>query len=71
MIEVDARGYSCPIPVVKTRQTIDANPCAELSVIVDEEVAKENVSRLAQSNGYSVEAEKTGDDYRLTLTPLK
>ncbi|MFC1998956.1 sulfurtransferase TusA family protein [Chloroflexota bacterium] len=71
MIEVDARGYSCPIPVVKTRQAMDGNPGTELSVLVDEVVAKDNVSRLAKSNGYSVEAEKTGDDYKLTLTPQK
>ncbi|MFC1906167.1 sulfurtransferase TusA family protein [Chloroflexota bacterium] len=71
MIEVDARGYSCPIPVVKTRQAMDDNPRTELSVLVDEVVAKDNVSRLAKSNGYLVEAEKTGDDFILTLKPQK
>lgn len=71
MIEVDARGYSCPIPVVVTRQAMNDNPDAELSVFVSEAVAKENVSRLAQSNGYSVEVEETDDDYKLTLMPMK
>ena len=71
MIEVDARGYSCPIPVVKTRQAMDGNPGAELSVLVSEAVAKENVSRLAQSNGYSVQAEAIDDDYKLILTPTE
>ena len=69
MIEVDARGYSCPIPVVKTRQAMDGNPGAQFSVLVSEAVAKENVSRLAQSNGYTVATEKEDDGFRLTLTP--
>ena len=71
MIEVDARGYSCPIPVVKTRQAIDGNPGTQLSVLVSEAVAKENVSRLAQSNGYSVNTERIDEDYKLILTPTK
>ena len=69
MIEVDARGYSCPIPVVKTRKAIDENPKERIAVLVETEVSRENVSRLAQSKGYSVEAEKVSDEYRLMLTP--
>ena len=71
MIEVDARGYSCPIPVVKTRQAMDGNPGAELSVLVSEAVAKENVQCLAKSNGYSVQTEAIEDDYKLVLTPTE
>jgi tRNA 2-thiouridine synthesizing protein A len=71
MIEVDARGYSCPIPVVKTRQAMDGNPGTQLSVLVSEAVAKENVSRLAQSNGYAVNTEKVDEGYKLTLTPAE
>jgi tRNA 2-thiouridine synthesizing protein A len=71
MIEVDARGYSCPIPVVKTDQAIGKNPGVELHVLVDTEVAKENVTRLAESKGYSVEFEHTGDEYKVTMKPVK
>jgi tRNA 2-thiouridine synthesizing protein A len=70
MIEVDARGFSCPIPVVKAKEALDKNPKEPLAVLVDNEVSKENVSRLAKSRGYSVEIEKVEDGFRLKLSPL-
>ena len=70
MLEVDARGFSCPIPVVKTKEALDKNPKEPLAVLVDNEVSKENVSRLAKNRGYSVEIEKVEDGFRLKLSPL-
>jgi len=70
MIEVDVRGLSCPIPVVKTRKAIDENPDQPIAVLLETAVSKENVSRLAESKKYSVEAEKVaGDEFRLLLSP--
>jgi tRNA 2-thiouridine synthesizing protein A len=69
MMEVDARGFSCPIPVVKTKEAIDNNPKAPLAVLVESEVSRENVSRLARSRGYSVKVEKAEDGFRLLLSP--
>ncbi len=69
MIEVDARGFSCPIPVVKTKKAIDENPKGQIAVLVETAVSRENVSRLAQSKGYTVEVEEVADEYRLVLTP--
>ena len=70
MIEVDVRGFSCPIPVVKTKKAIEENPDQPITVLVETAVSKENVSRLAQSRQYSVETEKVaGDEYRLLLSP--
>ena len=69
MIEVDARGLSCPIPVVKAKKVIDDNPKEQIAMLVETEVSKENVSRLAQSKGYSIEVEEVSDEYRLVLTP--
>ena len=69
MTEVDVRGFSCPIPVVKTRKTIEENPSEPLSVLVESAVSKENVSRLAQSKGYSVKVEELADGFRLLLSP--
>ncbi len=70
MIEVDVRGLSCPIPVVRTKEAIDKSPKTPLTILVDNEVSKENVSRLARGHGYSVEAERTEDGFRLVLNPL-
>jgi tRNA 2-thiouridine synthesizing protein A len=69
MVEVDARGFSCPIPVVKTVKAISDNPNKEISVLVGEAVAKENVSRIAESKGYKVKIEVTDEGFRLTLSP--
>ena len=69
MVEVDARGFSCPIPVVKTQKAISQNPGTKLTVLVDTGTAKENVSRMAKSKGYSVKQEKADDGYCLVLDP--
>jgi len=69
MTEIDVRGFSCPIPVVKTKKAMDASPEAVLAVLVETEVSKENVSRLAKSRGYSIKEETVSGEYRLTLTP--
>lgn len=65
---VDARGFSCPMPVVMTKKAIEAEHPATLEVRVDEAVAKENVSRLAQSYGYTVEVVEEADEFKLVLT---
>jgi len=69
MIEIDVRGFSCPIPVVKTKKVIEENPKETIAVMVETEVSKENVSRLARSQGYSVKVEEVSGEYRLRLTP--
>ena len=69
MIEVDVRGFSCPIPVVRTKKAFDENPQQAIAVLTDSEVSKENVSRLAWSRGYSVKAEEVPDGFRLLLEP--
>ena len=69
MIEVDVRGFSCPVPVVKPKKAIEENPGEKIAVLTDSNVSVENVSRLAKSRGYSIKAEETGDEFRLNLSP--
>ncbi len=69
MTEVDVRGFSCPIPVVKAKKAMEDSPGEVLTVLVETEVSRENVSRLAESRGYSVKEEEASGEYRLTLTP--
>jgi tRNA 2-thiouridine synthesizing protein A len=69
MMEVDARGFSCPIPMVKTKKAMEENPGQPLAVLVESVVSKENVSRLAHSKGYSVRVEELADGFRLLLSP--
>jgi tRNA 2-thiouridine synthesizing protein A len=70
MIELDLRGLSCPIPVVKTKQAMDKNPGETIAVLLETPVARENVSRLAESKKYSVKVETIAlEECRLLLTP--
>ena len=69
MIEVDVRGLSCPIPVVKTRKAIEENPNTAITVLAESAVSKENVYRLAQSKGYSIQVEEVEDGFQLNISP--
>lgn len=61
MIEVDARGLSCPEPVIRTKNALASSP-KEVKVMVDNNVAKENVKRALESGGYSVTVNETDED---------
>ncbi|UCE97564.1 MAG: sulfurtransferase TusA family protein [Dehalococcoidia bacterium] len=69
MIEVDVRGFVCPIPVLRTKQAMEKNEGDEIRVVVDSAAAKENVSRLASSKSYSIKLEEEEGDYYLILSP--
>lgn len=69
MVEVDVRGFSCPVPVVRTKKAIEENPTEVITVLVDDTASKENVFRLAKSEGYSVEVKEVEDGFRLQLSP--
>ena len=67
MKTVDARGHSCPIPVVMVRKAVTSEKPSELEVLVDNQCSVENVTRYGQSQGYKVEASPEGADFRLKL----
>ena len=65
---VDARGLSCPQPVILAMNEMKALGSGEFMVLVDTDTSKENVSRAAKSKGWEVSAiEPEGDGYRLTI----
>jgi tRNA 2-thiouridine synthesizing protein A len=53
MDNLDVRGLSCPIPVMKTKKALDKG-CPELQVTGTGNVARENVSKYATSQGFVV-----------------
>ena len=68
---IDARGLSCPLPVIKTKQAIEKEHPDALEVLVDNATAKENVSRLAAHAGYRVTVKELEDEeYSLRLEKL-
>ena len=66
---VDARGLSCPQPVLMTLNRIKKADVRGLLVLVDTEASKENVIRAAGSQGWCVDkVESEGGGYRLTVS---
>jgi selenium metabolism protein YedF len=59
MITVECRGEQCPIPVVKTLKAIEGmKEAGQIQTHVDNETAVQNLTRLAQTKGFAVKAEK-------------
>ena len=70
MIKVNAIGDACPIPVVKTKNAIkELNGAGVVEVLVDNEIAVQNLGKMAQQKGYEFKSEKLGAaEYQVTLT---
>lgn len=65
---VDARGYSCPMPVVMVRKAVQSDRPARLEVLVDNQCSVENVTRFAKNSGYQVKVSDCAGDYKLELS---
>ena len=68
-IKIDARGEACPKPVIMTKQKLDEIDGGTITTIVDNEIAKENVLKLANSLGYKYRVDKIGEhEYHIHIT---
>lgn len=70
MIKVDAMGDACPIPVVKTKNAIkELGGAGQVEVLVDNEIAVQNLTKMANQKGYAVQSEKRDEQkYRVVMT---
>ena len=69
---VDARGEQCPIPVVKTKKVLDGiQGDAEITVLVDNETAVQNLTRMGKHAGAEVLSEKKSDQDFLVIFRVK
>lgn len=66
MTEINARGLSCPQPVILAKNAIDEGKFP-VKVFVDTVTARENVRRMAEKAGCKVEVKESGDEFILTL----
>lgn len=65
---VDAKGLSCPEPVLLTLEAIKRLAKGEIEILVDTDTSKENVSRAASSMGWSiVDIITEGSGYRIKI----
>jgi len=64
---VDARGLSCPQPVILAQKAITEGNFP-VEILVDTVTSRENVRRMAERLGCKVEITQQGDEFKLVLT---
>ena len=67
MEKLDARGLSCPEPVNMIRKAMLSGGTG-YEMTVDNLASRENVTRYAQHQGYTVSVTEQGGEYTLTMT---
>jgi selenium metabolism protein YedF len=63
---IDARGLSCPAPVLMAKEAVEKDRLDVVEVLVDNEAARENVSRFLGSQQFSVSSVPEGNDYKIS-----
>lgn len=62
---IDACGLNCPAPVLLVKDAVDREEGQDMTVLVDNEASRENVTRFLGSKGYQVTGEQDGAAFRL------
>jgi len=62
--EIDARGLSCPAPVLLTKKAIETEK-ADITVIVDNEASRQNVCRFLESQNFKTYVKQKGSDFHV------
>jgi tRNA 2-thiouridine synthesizing protein A len=66
---VDARGLSCPQPVLMALSKMREMKSGNLEILVDNEVSKENICRAAAKEGWIIkDLREESDEYSLLFT---
>jgi TusA-related sulfurtransferase len=65
---VDARGLSCPQPVVLTKNKMRKMGKGTFEVIVETGTSRDNITRLANHEGWNIEVKEDGDEFILILS---
>ncbi|MBR3333810.1 MAG: sulfurtransferase TusA family protein [Clostridia bacterium] len=66
MTTIDARGLSCPEPVILISQAMKSGENA-YEIKVDNRVSRENVTRYAEHQGYKVDVTETDGEFTLSI----
>lgn len=63
---IDARGLSCPEPVIMIKKAM-ASKNSEYEMLVDNRTSLENVTRFAEHSGYEVSFNQNGEEYKISM----
>lgn len=61
--EIDARGLSCPAPILQTKAAIETEGVNKVMIMLDNEAAIQNVSRFLENQGFKTSVEQKDKDY--------
>ena len=67
---IDCKGMACPLPVVNAKKAAEELHAGDvLTVLVDNEIAVQNLTRFGEHKGFAVSAEKKGEkEYAVIMT---
>lgn len=65
---VDCRGLACPKPVILTKNALESIKSGEVVTIVDNDTARQNILKLAESLGYHSKVESRENLFYITIT---
>lgn len=63
---LDCRGLNCPEPVLKVRSILESSTITDISILVDNDAARQNVCRFLEHKHYQVSSQPHGSDYLVT-----
>jgi selenium metabolism protein YedF len=66
-IKIDARGLSCPKPVIETKKALEQIPEGNIITLVDNSIARDNVSKLASSLHLHFTVEEQDGNYQISI----
>lgn len=66
--ELDLRGLSCPEPIVRVLEKLNQIKTGKLKILVDTGTSRDNVTRIALKEGWTVNSEESNDECILTVT---
>lgn len=65
---LDARGLQCPMPVIKTKKAFEETQGdLTMDVLVDNDIAVQNVTKFAKSQNFECESQAIGSDFKITI----
>ncbi|OGP69474.1 MAG: SirA family protein [Deltaproteobacteria bacterium RBG_13_58_19] len=64
--KLDCRGFACPQPVLRTKEVLDQGLVEQITILLDNAAAQENVSRFLKGKGYQVYVRQDGETWSVT-----
>ena len=67
MKRIDCRGIEGPKVIKKVKKYFDSIGEGEATVRVDNDIANSNITKYAMTQGYHVDSQEVGDEFKLTI----